>query len=71
MVSKRRLVNHTPRQAFAGQDGVLRSQISVGDAVQFVEFLNGGNVWIFFLNLHQHLGAVHRFLFERGDEGLC
>ena len=45
------MVNDAARQALTAKDAVLRSQVSIGDAVKLVELLNGRNVWIFFLNL--------------------
>ena len=62
------LVNYVPCQAFAGQDAVLRPQVGVGYGVKFVEFLDGRNVRILFLNFQQDLSAVDGLLFESGDK---
>src|SRR5947208_3512975 len=63
-----KLVDHPARQAFAGQNAVLRPQVGIGHSVEFIHFLDRRDVRIFFLNLQQDLSPIDRLLFEGGDE---
>ena len=62
------LIDHPARQAFAGQNAVLRPEIGVGHGVEFIEFLDGWDVRILFLNFQQNLSPINGLLLERVDE---
>ena len=65
------LVNCATRQAFTGKYAVLRSQVRVGHGIELIEFFDGRDVRILFLNLQQCLCPVDRPLLERRDEDHC
>src|SRR5438034_144319 len=62
------LIDHLARKALTGQDAVLRPQVGIGNSVEFIHFLNRGNVRILFLDFQQDLSAVDGLLFESGDK---
>ncbi len=62
------LFNDAARQAFTGQDVVLRPQVCVGDGLELIELLDGRNVRVLLLNFEQYLSAIDGPLPERHDK---
>src|SRR5690348_1680277 len=60
--------NDMPGQVFALENAVLSFQVGVGNVLDLKEFLNGGNVRVFLLDLDQRTGFVDSFLFQRGEQ---